>query len=418
MLEDQKIHGLSLQDCAEIIAKDGALKAQHGERHYKPYLHQYLATKGTNEQTYAHAWNAWHTRLESDPSGQLYAKFAAMQQAAMQRSHMADVPDMSADSKAGVSLESYAAIMAGISAGKDYTALLQEHGIDTAQWQRAQNAWTAAMAADVNHHITTQYGQLYAKYTPGFQQNMEAQTAATMSARYVERSMGLEQDEPEPEYEFEHMVADMQSATPRQRWMGAHHIMNRWDIAGESARAMPPLSTAIERAYGLAIEALEQSDEHTTSEAEALASDLLMLASEGYLNDLMASDATGAMQRCLGRAKERLWDLRAAFDPIADQAVPERVKMQSAIQDHEGLIETLQETLADWDETIVSNEHGDATDTRHDDSSPFPNATASETTSGPSTHPGASAASAQTVGFMATLRQLPVVGDVIRMLGL
>lgn len=416
MLEDQKIHGLSLRDCAEIMAQDGALKAQYGERHYKPHLNQYLATKGVNEQIYAHAWNAWHTRMESDPSGQLYARFSTMQQSAMQRAHMADVPDMTTDRRAGVSLESYAAIMAGIAGGKDYTTLLQEHGIDTAQWQQAQNEWTAAMAADVNHHITTQYGQLYAKHTPGFQQNMEAQTAGIMSGRYVERSMGLTPDEPEQEYELEHMIADMQSQMPRKRWEGAHHIMNQWDIAGPTARVAPPLVEAIQKAYTLSIEALEQHDEHTTSEAEALAEDLLMLASQGYLNAMMASEATGAMQRALNRAKERHWNLRSAFDPIANQAVPERVKLQSAIQDHESLIETLRETLEEWGEAFVpSGGQQQASASESEASSgPFPNSTASA----PSAEHTVNVGTAQAVGLMATLRQLPVVGDLIRMMGL
>ena len=180
-MEQERIHGLTLHQCAEIMAKDSALKSQYGERAYKPYFQQYLASRGASENTFAHAWNAWHTRMESDPSGQLYARFSTMQREAMQRSMFADVPDQTRDARAGVTLEAYAEIMAGISAGKDYTTLLQKHGIQSAQWQQAQNEWTAALAADVHHHLTTQYGQLYAQYTPGFQQNMEASTAAIMS---------------------------------------------------------------------------------------------------------------------------------------------------------------------------------------------------------------------------------------------
>ncbi len=355
-MEQERIHGLTLRQCVEIMAKDGALKAQYGERSYKPHLHQFLAARGTNENAFAHAWNGWHSRMESDPSGQLYAKFSTMQRECMQQAMFADVADASQDSKAGVSLEAYAEIMAGISAGKDYTMLLQKHGIQQAQWQQAQNEWTAAMAADVNHHLTTQYGQLYAKYTPGFQQNMEASTAAIMSGRYVERSMGLEPDEPEREYTLTDMVSELQSSSAQTRWTAAHHIMNQWDIAGEAGRQMPPLSQAIQRAYQLAHECLEQHDEFTVSDAQGLAEDLQMLAGEGFMSPSMASDSEGAIGRCLNRGRSHLQTLRAGFAPIANKAVPERVRMQSAIQDHESLVESLEEILEEWRDTYRAPE--------------------------------------------------------------
>ncbi len=54
---EEQIHGLTLQTCAEIMARDGELKAQYGERDYKPHLHQFLASQGIDENTWAHSWN-------------------------------------------------------------------------------------------------------------------------------------------------------------------------------------------------------------------------------------------------------------------------------------------------------------------------------------------------------------------------
>lgn len=409
-MEQERIHGLTLHQCAEIMAKDSALKSQYGERAYKPYFQQYLASRGASENTFAHAWNAWHTRMESDPSGQLYARFSTMQREAMQRSMFADVPDQTRDARAGVTLEAYAEIMAGISAGKDYTTLLQKHGIQSAQWQQAQNEWTAAMAADVNHHLTTQYGQLYAKYTPGFQQNMEASTAAIMSGQYVERSMGLEHDEPEREYTLNDMVSELAHSRPGTRWTAAHHVMNQWDISGASERQMPPLSQAIQRAYELAHECLEQHDEFTVSDAEALAQDLQMLASEGFMTASMASDSENAIGRCSNRGRDHLQTLRASFAPIAHQAVPERVKMQSAIQDYESLVESLTEILEEWEDTYSS---ADASDEH--EASGYQN-TSSAHPSSPSTAMTPAQPQQQLHPLLEFLRGLPFIGKLIDML--
>jgi hypothetical protein len=410
MMEQEQIHGLTLRHCAEIIAKDGALRAEHGERGYKPYLHQFLATKGVDENTFAHAWNAWHARMESDPSGQLYAKYSTMQGEFMQQVAFADVPDMTQDAKGGVTLDAYAEISAGIAGGKDYTALLQKHGLDHARWQQAQSAWTAAMAADVNHHITTQYGQLYAKYTPGFQQNMEASTASIMAANYAERTMGLD-DEPEREYTFDDMLGEMQSNARPTRWKAAHHIMNRWDIAGSMERAAPTLAQPIKRAYELAHECIESHDEFTVSDAEALSEDLQMLASEGYMSAAMSSDSQGAIGRCLSRGQDHLGTLRAGFAPIADKAVPERYKMQSAIQDYESLTETLAEILEEWEDNYRAPEAAQPAQGQQPfGQQPSPSMAHSQSL--------AHATPAQSNGLLDILRKLPLIGNLIRLLGL
>lgn len=397
---DEQIHGLSMRDCAEIMAKHTALTAQYGEPAFKPHFRSYLGRRGLDENRWAQAWNGWWTRMESDPSGQQHAKFASMQQQLMTEAHMADVPDASQDAKEGVTLDTYAKIMAKIAGGEDANALLAAHGLNMGQWQRAQQAWNSAMEADVNHHLTTQYGSLYAKYTPGFQANMEAQTAAIMAAEHAERAAGRP-DEPEKEYTFADMLREMEDPTPATRWSAAHHVCNAWDVGDHDD---PSLHAAAKRAYTLLIECVERHDQFTVSEAEAAAGDLKMFAAEGFLSPSEASDAKGALARCLARGQEHLANLRAAFAPIQDKAVPERVKMQSAIQDYTSLTEELGETLEEWDENYSAQ-------------APVPRPSAISMESGRPTSVATQRAE-EGGGFLDLLKKLPIIGPLLRMLGL
>ena len=316
-MSDEAIYGLTLKDCAEIMSKDGELKAQHGEPAYKPHFQQYLAQRGIDENTYAHAWNGWWSRMQADPSGQLHAKFATMQQQATMQAHFADVPDASGDAKEGVTLDTYAKVMAGAAGGQDMQQLVAAEGIAWDQWQRAQAAWNQAMSEDVNHHLTTQYGQLYAKYTPGHQQQMEGQVAAIMAADHAQREQGPAEDEPEEDYTFDMAMAELKDPKPAKRWTAAHHLANFYDIGDLDEE--PHLAQALQ-AVPVMIECLERHDEYTVSDAEALAGDLVTLAEEGALTREQAEEAKGAMERCLARGREQLQTLEAAFLRILRQA--------------------------------------------------------------------------------------------------
>ncbi len=396
---EEKIHGLSMRDCAEIMSKDGELKAQHGEASYTPHLNKYLAERGVDQNTWANSWNGWWTRMQSDPSGQLHAKFATMQQGLSMKAHMADVPDASQDQKEGVTLDLYAQLMAKIAGGEDAEALLAANGLSMDQWQKAQKGWNDAMAADVNHHLTTQYGTLYAKYTPGFQANMEAQTAAIMAADYAERAAGRP-DEPEVEYTFDDMLREMGDSTPDTRWSAGHHVCNTWDIGDH---ADPALDAAAKKAYELAHECLESHNEFTVSNAEAATSDLKMFAAEGFMTAEQASDTENAMGRCLGRARDHLENLEAAFAPIRDKAVPERITMQTAIQDYTSLIDELSETIEEWADNY---------------SEPSAAAAPSASFTPPNTGAMQPSTPAVETGFIAVLKRIPIIGNIIRMLGL
>ncbi len=393
---DERIHGISMQDCAEIMGQHAALRAQHGEPGFTPHFQQFLASKGIDENTWAHAWNAWWARMEADPSGQLHARFATLQQQQTMKNHFADVPDASGDVKGGISLEGYAKIMAGLAGSKQLGPLLAEAGLSEQQWLTAQSEWNAAMGADTNHHLTTQYAQLYAKYTPGFQQQMEGQVAAQMAVRHAERAAGTP-DEPEEEYELPHAQKDMASANPQDRYRGAYHALHMWDIGDRDDAA---LRHAAGQAHAIALDCVERHDEFTVSDAEGLAGKLKMLAEEGFMDRAQADDAKGALERCLGRAREELATRKAAFAPIADKAVPERVKLQSMIQDYTSLVGELEEILEDWDDVYAAP-------------------SASSAPAAPAAAPSASTAMEPAGGgLLDLLKSLPIIGNILRALGL
>ncbi|MEM1416493.1 MAG: hypothetical protein AAGH15_16400 [Myxococcota bacterium] len=397
-MTDETIHGLTLRDCAEIMGKHSELRAQHGEPSFEPHFQRFLGERGIDPNAWANAWNGWWTRMESDPSGQLHARFATLQQEQMQKAHFADVRDMSADVKGGISLEGYAKIMAGLAGGKELGPLLADAGLGEQQWLQAQQEWNAAMGADTNHHLTTQYGQLYAKYTPGFQQQLEGQVAGQMAAHYAQRAAGVDDDEPEEDYGIAHALRDMASSKRAERYRGAHLALVEWDVGD---RSDPTLHQAATQAFAVAMDCVEHHDEHAVSDAEALAKDLALLAEEGFLSAEQASDAKGAIARCLARAKEALATREAAFAPIANKAVPERVPMQSAIQDYRSLTEELEEILAEWDENAAE-----------------PSSPGSAPSMSPSAPSPGTAMEPVGGGLLELLKSLPIIGNILRALGL
>ncbi len=397
-----ELHGLTLRDCAEVMAQDTALRAQHGEPAHKPHLRRWLAERGWSEEQWAMAWNAWWSKAEADPTGKLHADLAVHQQQFALAAHHADVPDASGDAKEGVTLDLYAQLMAKAAGGADMEATVAEAGLDWSQWQRAQTAWNLAMSQDVDHHLTTQYGMLYAKHTPGFQEQMHAQTAAIMAARHV---AGDDDDEPEKEYTFADMVGELEDASPGTRWSAAHHVANEWDL-GERGDAA--LDRAGRRAVELALECLRSFDDDTVSEAEALGRDLQMFAGEGFFTAAQAVEAKGALETGLSRARAALAGHEEALAPIRDKAVPERVRMQSAVQDHTSLVEELESFVEDWDDNLAEPT---------DESEPVVK-TASASASASSVSPSTTVPAKAEEGLIGVLKGLPVVGDILRMLGM
>ena len=331
------IYGLTMDQLAEMFSKEGELRTQYGEREGRQHFHQYLASRGTDENTWALAWNGWHDRFKADPTGRMEAQFHMQLAQLSAKAHFGDVRDMSGDTEEGITLDQYAQIVVAISrAGANADDVVKQFGLeDVAHWQRANAAWTKKMGEDTTHKLTMQYGTLYGKYAgPSFQEETIAQTAAILAANNAPRDVV---SEPEEELTPELCLRKMQSPSQNERWRYAGHYAHMADLGN-----VPDKLAAIATVTPVLLEMIERHDEHTTSDAERGARKLWDLGVRG-------DDFQGAVGRCLNRAREKLASLQAAFAPIQNQAVPERVTLQARIQDYTSLVEMMSELQReDW----------------------------------------------------------------------
>jgi hypothetical protein len=133
-----------------------------------------------------------------------------------------------------------------------------------------------------------------------------------------------------------------------------------------------------------------------------------MFANTGLLTFEQASDCKGAIQRCWNRANERLQTLRAAFAPIQNKAVPERIQMQSAIQDYTSLVGELQSLNNDWDSNFQAPEAASSFSAPSSFGAPAASAFA----------PTPAAIAPSGGGLIGFLKMLPIIGNILRLLGL
>jgi hypothetical protein len=331
------IYGMTMEMLAETMSKHGELRTKFGEAQGMAEFDRYLAGRGLDQHTWSLAHNAWHDRFRADPTGRAEAQFHMMLQQLSARAHFGDVRDMSQDTEEGITLDQYAQITVAVSrAGANADDVVRQFGLqDVAHWQRANGAWSRKMGEDSTHKLTMQYGQLYQKYAgPAFQEEMVAQTAGILAASHAPRDVV---SEPERELTPDLCLQKMQSPSRNERWRYAGLYANMADLGN-----VPDKRAAIATVTPILLEMIEQHDEHTTSDAENGARRLWDLGDR-------SDDFRGAVSRCLNRAREKLTSVQAAFAPIQHQAVPERVTLQSRIQDYQSLVETMSEYQAnDW----------------------------------------------------------------------
>jgi hypothetical protein len=328
------IYGVTMEMLAEISSKHGELNAQYGQQQGRLALQQYLAQRGLDENVHAHAHNGWMERFRADPTGRLEARFHMLLSQLSMKAHMGDVRDMSQDTAEGVTLDTYAQITVAISrAGADAEQVARQFGLaDVNHWQRANAAWTAKMGADPSHKLSTQFGTLYQKYAgPSFQQETEAQMAAALAAANAAPRVRT----PQKDLTAEECVQRMQSNDYGERWKYAGLYANMVDLGN-----VPDKAAGIALVAPILLEMIERHDDNSTSSAELGIRRLWDLG-------VRTSDVHGAVSRCYARAREKLVSLQAAFAPIQNQAVPERIPMQAKIQDYTSLVETMGQYLGE-----------------------------------------------------------------------
>jgi hypothetical protein len=331
------IYGMTMETLAETMSKHGELRARFGEQQGIAEFESWLRGKGFDLHTWSLANNGWQDRWRADPTGRSEALFHQMLAQHTQRAHFGDVRDMSQDTEEGITLDQYAQITVAVSRqGANVDEIVRQFGLqDAAHWQRANAAWTAKMGQDTSHKLTMQFGQLYQKYAgPSFQNEMLDQSAAILAERNKPQDRI---DEPQEELTPDLCLHKMQSPSQNERWKYARRYAHMADLGN-----VPDKASAIAHVRPILIEMIERHDEHTTSDAEDGARKLWDL---GVRDD----DFRGAVARCLNRAEEKLASLQAAFAPIQNQAVPERVTLQSRIQDYQSLIGTMRDYMnEDW----------------------------------------------------------------------
>ena len=181
---------------------------------------------------------------------------------------------------------------------------------------------------------------LYQKYAgPTFaEQTLQATAAILAQANQPQDVIA----EPAIEQTPDMLLQKLSSASRAERWQAARRLAHAIDIGaaqdGQYRAACVPVL----------IDILEHHDEHTASDAEDAARRLVDIGEK-------TSDVRGSMARCLNRAREALTTFEAAFAPIQNAALPERLTLRTRIDSYRSLISSLEGYLADFQESPVAS---------------------------------------------------------------
>lgn len=419
---EQKRNGYSLADCAEIMNRMSVLKTEHGEPGYRPPFQQFLRSKGLTENAWANVWNDWHQVTENDPT--LGAKFHTYMGQARQRQMMANQPNVAGESLEGVSLEAYAKISAQSQTGAAVEGLVAGEGLTMDQWQRAQAAWGQRMgSSSPTDPVMIQFGQLYQKWSPNHQAAMEAATAVHLEDAAASQGRGGGMSK---ELTLDNALEFFDHADVRVRARGVREMIRIWDLNGND-RGDPRMRQLTQRAYDEAIRILthgagedrhgmmalngppDAMDIHAWSkladdeEAQQGTTDLVIspikdLAYENFMTPEQNAASTQALGYALQRLQPRSQRVNQAFGQVTDEL--KKVQLRSLVDDYRETLESLQETLNDWDyrgpEAVVA---------------------AAAVSASPVGVP-AVAVRPPSGGLMGILKSLPIIGPILRMLGL
>lgn len=336
----EEIYGISLDQLAEFGAKYSEFQAKYAQNEVTAAFDAWLLTQGKNSHDYWLAHNSWLDRFKADPSGQLQARHMMKVAEFSQKAHFGDVRDMSQDVLEGATLDRYAELTVAMSKpGIDAEAVAREHGLkDAAHWVRINAAWSDAMSKDTEHKLSTQFGALYQKYAgPAFAEQQMLATAAVLAESNKPQDKIEEPTVPDTP---DQLLAKLSSTSRAEKWRAAGRLAHSIDIGAAKGAAYRAACIPV------LIEILERHDEHTASDAEDAARRLIDLGET-------TSEVKSSMARCLARAEEKLTSLKAAFAPIQDKAVPERMVLNAQIQTHASLVSHLQGCLADFQEAAA-----------------------------------------------------------------
>ena len=421
---EQKRNGYSLADCAEVLNRMSALKTELGEPGYQAPFQQFLRSKGLTENTWAQVWNDWHQVTENDPT--LGAKFHVYMGQVRQRQLMANQPNVAGESLEGLSLESYAKISAQSQTGAAIEGLVAGEGITMDQWARAQAAWGARMGScSPTDPVMIQFGQLYQKWAPNHQASMEAATARHLEDAAASQGRGGGMSK---ELTMDNAAEFFDHADVRVRARGVREMIRIWELSWNDRDERMRQWT--QRAYDEAVRILSQGagddrpgmmalnqapdamDIHAWSkladdeEAQQGTSDLVYgplkdLAGEKFMSPQQNEAAIHAVRQALARLQPRAERVNQIFPQAMDEL--KKVQLRSLVDDYRETLCDMQEALGDWDYT-----------------GPETAAAAAVAAVVPSNPIGVPSVAIRppSTGIMGILKSLPIIGSILRMLGL
>lgn len=421
----EKRNGYSLEDCAEVMNRMSVLKTEYGEPGYRAPFQQFLRSKGLTDDSWAHVWNDWWQVMEGDP--QLGAKYHSYMGQVRQRQMMASQPNVAGDAMEGVTLETYAKISAQSQTGAAVEGLVAGEGLSMDQWLRGQAAWGQRMgSSSPTDPIMIQFGQLYQKWSPNHQAMVEASTAAALAdaadkgGRGGGMSKALTLDNA---HEF------FDHADVRVRARGVREMIRVWELSWNDRN--PRMHELTQRAYDEALRILNYGagddrpgiaalqappdavDIHTWSkiaddeEAQQGTTDLVYgslkdLAAEKFMTPEQDQAAIAAVQYAYQRLQPRAQRVEQTFPQATDEL--KRVQLRSLMDDYRETLEGLQEAVSDW--SYAGPEQASPAAAVNYGAPSVPSvslATPTPPTSG---------------GLMFVLKRLPLIGNILRMLGL
>lgn len=427
-LEEQR-NGFSLADCAEIMAAHQDLRTEHGEPGFQSHFQQFLRSKGLTEGAWATVWNEWHEVTEADPG--LAAKFHAYRAQVQQRRLMAKQPDVSGDVMEGVSLQQYAKIGAQVQTGAAIEGLVAGEGLTMAQWQAGQAAWAARMGqVSPTDPLIIQYGQLYQKWAPNHQAMMEASTEAALRDAADQAGQGGGMSK---ELTLANATEFFDHDDIRVRARGAREMVRIWDLNEDSRDAT--MKSLTQRAFDEAVAILRDGpsgdglmgisggvdaiDIHawsasvTEEQTQQGSADLVHgcladLAAESFMTPAQNDTATGAIRAAIARLKPRADKVQSLFDGVTDEL--KKVQLRQLIDDYRETLDDMAEALDDWDYEEPDEETEKPQSAASPSAPSAPSSSAPRSASVPATTPDE--------GLLGILKGLPVIGDLLRMLGM
>ncbi len=419
---EQKRNGYSLRDCADVMNQMSVLKTELGEPGYVAPFQQFLRSKGLTENTWAQVYNDWHQVMENDPT--LGAQFHTYLAQVRQRQMMAKQPNVAGESMEGLSLESYAKISAQSQTGAAVEGLVAGEGISMEQWQRAQAAWGQRMGScSPTDPVMIQFGQLYQKWSPNHQAAMEAATAVHLADAAASQGRGGGMSK---ELTLDNADEFFDHADVRVRARGVREMIRIWDL-NSNDRGDARMLALTQRAYDEAFRILSHGagedrpgmmalqgspdamDIHAWSkladdeEAHQGTTDLVYgpmkdLACEKYMTPEQNEAAKQVVRHAIERLRPRAERVNQLFPQASDEL--KKVQLRQLVDDYRETLSDLQEALDDWEYN-----------------GPESAVVAAVAASSPVSMP-AVAVRAPSTGIMGILKSLPIIGPLLRMLGL